>query len=1050
MHKEIKEKALLKNKVSIFKSFAAIMFLFLLGTNTLFAQQSKITGAITSENNEPLLGVSITVKGTKKATISDFDGNYIIKAKKDDIIVFTSLGYETKEMKVFNSNQINVTLETNTTELDEVIVVGYGTQKKKEVTGAVVKLDAEVLEKTTTSDIGAAMQGQIAGVNVTSSSGEPGSESNIVIRGYSSVMDGQNSPLYVVDGIPYDADPQLSISEIESIDVLKDAASASIYGTRGAGGVILITTKQGKEGEMNIRLNSEYGVQKITSGVDLMSSEQMTYLDILLGAQTSNKEQGQVDADIHRNASWLTNNTDLSKIILNDLASIQNHSLNISGGKKGLTYSFNTNLYEQEGIMINSNYQRLNLRANTKFTKDRWKITTGLTFKKDEKEKPNGNLLTKIYDYKPYQPDIDLDIDQLDNAVEEGDTSSSAKNLGGTVRSLKTVENIDGLNTAGNAQIDFEATDDLTLTVRGGAFYANSKAVKIVPTFDLYDEAGNLIEPNAWDVSSNRTTIQNSSKLTFEAIANYSKKIGKNNFKLMVANSIQKSESEYFYAEKKDNASSDITVFDGYTSSDLVVSDGRDNVRTLIGYLGRLQYNYDGKYILSASIRRDGSSQFSEENRWGWFPSLSLGWNVSDEAFWDPIKPVVNAFKVRASYGSTGNDRFNAYSNQAVVNLGQDYVFGSSDTELNSTSEQVALGTTQEQYANENVKWETSIERNLGYDMSFLKNKVSLSIDYYRSEKKDLLFNVVNPPSTGVSGGNRQSVLNVGNMTNTGLEYAFKYRHRGKNNFSWNTSLTYSQNKNVVTKTSPNNPIIYLDNSYISTKGNDELVSVITEGYEAAAFFLRETDGVIKTQEELVEYQKIDPTAELGELRYVDQNGDGVINQDDKIYMGSGAPDFEMGFNFNANYKNFDFSMQWYGSFGAEVMNGSKAYAYQSGVHQDLYYSWTEANPTSDIPWSNGRSDNASYRGGSDYFLEDGDFVRLRNIALGYSLPKKITASLGVTKLRFYVQAQNPITFTKYTGYDPEVGNNGLSSRGIDRGTYPISSQYKAGLQLQF
>lgn len=1038
------------SRKSICRCFTATVLFFIMGTLASNAQKNTVTGLVTDKNNEPLLGVNVLVKGTNKAGMTDFDGMYSIQAKKGQVIEFSLIGFKTLKVNVYGNNTMNVSLEEDATELDEVIVVGYGTQKKKEVTGAVVKVDAEVLEKTTTSDIGTALQGQIAGVNVTASSGEPGSQSNIVIRGYSSVMDGQNSPLYVVDGIPYDSDPQLSISEIESIDVLKDAASASIYGTRGAGGVILITTKQGKEGQMDIRLNSEYGVQKITSGLEMMTSEEITYLDIMRGALSSNKAEGQIDGNIHRNTSWLTNNTNLGEIILNDFASIQNHSLNVSGGKQGLTYNFNANMYQQEGVMINSDYQRLNLRSNTVFTKGKWKVTTGITFQKDEKERPNGALLTKIYDYRPYQPDIDLNADQLENAVEEGDTSNTIKNLGGVVKNLKTVENVDGVRTSANAQIDFKANKDLTITARGGAFYLNSKGVKIIPKFDLYDEAGELIPPNPWDVTSNRTTVQNSSKLTFEAIANYKKKIGKNNFQLMVANSIQKSTNEYFYAEKKDNAIADITVFDGYTSSDLVVSNGNDFVRTLIGYLGRLQYNYDGKYILSASIRRDGSSQFGPENRWGWFPSLSVGWNVSDEKFWEPVKDVVNAFKIRASYGSTGNDRFNAYSNQGVVYLGQDYVFGSADTNLSSTSEEVALGTTQENYANENVKWETSIERNMGYDISFFKNKFMLSADYYMSEKKDLLFNVVNPPSTGVYGSNRNSVLNVGDMSNIGSEYALKYRHVSKKGFSWNTSVTYSQNKNEVTKTSPNNPIIYLDNSQISTKGNNELVTVITEGYEAGAFFLRETDGIIKTEEDLLEYQKIEPTARMGELKYVDQNGDNKIDQDDKVYKGSGVPDFELGWNFGANYKNFDFSMQWYGSFGGEVMNGSKAYAYQAGVHKDLFYSWTTNNTTSDIPWTDGLSSNSSYRGGSDYFLEDGSFVRLRNIALGYSIPKTTLQKIGVSKLRFYVQAQNPLTFTKYTGFNPEVGNNGLSSRGIDKGTYPISSQYKAGLQLQF
>ncbi|MDO6736342.1 TonB-dependent receptor [Wenyingzhuangia sp. 2_MG-2023] len=1027
------------------------VLVFMMGTLAGNAQKNRVTGLVTDKNNEPLLGVNVLVKGTNKASMTDFDGMYSIQAKKGEVIEFSLIGFKTLKMKVYGNNTMNVSLEEDATELDEVIVVGYGTQKKKEVTGAVVKVEAEVLEKTTTSDVATALQGQIAGVNVTSSSGQPGDQSSIVIRGYSSVMDGQNSPLYVVDGVPYDQNPQLSVSEIESIDVLKDAASASIYGTRGAGGVILITTKQGKAGEMTIRVNSEYGIQKIVShGVPTMTSEEITYLDVLRGALNSNKAPGQITAPINQNASWLTNQTNLEGLIMNNSAPIQNHSVNVSGGKKELTYSFNANYFGQEGSLINSDYNRINLRANTKFVKDKWKITTGLTLQKDEKLLPNWGLINQIYTYAPYKPDVDLGSSSLDNAGDAGDVSNILKNLQGTIQNLKTTQNNGGQTTIANIQMDYQANKDLTVTVRGSANYGSQKQVRIVPRFDIYDSSGALIPPNPWQVTSNKTTAINTSNLTFGAIINYKKSIGKNNFTFMVANSLQKSTRESFYAQKVGNANSSITVFDGYTSRDLVNSGGNDYVKTLIGFLGRVQYNFDGKYLFSASVRRDGSSQFGPDNRWGVFPSVSAGWNVSDEKFWEPVEHVVNAFKIRASYGSTGNDRFSPYSNQSVVGIGQDYVFGSSQTSLNTTTETVNIGTTQLGYANANLKWETSIERNLGYDFSFFKNKLMISADYYSSEKKDLLFNVVNPPSTGVSGGNRYTVQNIGNMTNVGSEYAIKYRQVGKKGFKWNASLTYSKNKNRVTKTPENNPVIYLANSYLSSRGSKELVSVIREGYEAGSFFLRETDGVIKTADELAAYKKIDPSAQMGELRYVDQNGDGKIDQDDKVYKGSGIPDFVMGMNFGANYKNFDFSMQWYGSFGGKIMNGTKAYANQAGTAKDLFYSWTVQNTNSDIPWYNGTSTSPSYRGGSDYFLEDGTFVRLRNVALGYSLPKQVLQTLGLSRLRFYIQAQNPLKFTKYTGFDPEVGNSGLSTRGIDQGTYPVSAQYKLGLQLQF
>ena len=1037
--------AIVKSKTFI------VTLLMCLGVGFAQAQKITVKGNV-SGDGDVLPGASVLVKGQNKGSITDFDGNFEIEADNNSVLIFSFMGYSTIQVPVNGRKTIKVVLEAESNTLEEVVVVGYGQQKKKEVTGAVVKVKAAELEKTTTSDIGAALQGQIAGVSVTASSGEPGSESNILIRGFSSVLDGQNQPLYVVEGIPFDSDPQLSISEIESIDVLKDAASASIYGTRGANGVILITTKQGKVGMMNIRVNSEYGIQKINSSVPLMSKEEIVYHEQLFKSLSTNKVQGNVDSRIHTNASWLTNNTDISQVILNDLAPIQNHSINVSGGKEGLTYSFNANYFQQEGVLINSDYKRFNVRSNTVFTKDKWKVITGLTFKRDERVSPNYNLMTKIFEYRPYQQPIDLDATEAQGVIDPDEDQNLARNINGITRNLKTKENRDGNSHAGNMQIEYKASKALKFTVRSGATFSDTKQVRIIPKFDIYDTNGDLIPPNPWDISSNRTISTTYSKLTFEGMVNYNKKFGNHKINALFVYAAEKSTNERYSVEKRENIFTDITVLDGYNLM-YDISSGFDYSRTLIGTLARLQYNYKGKYLLSASIRRDGSSQFAKENRWGWFPSVSAGWNVSDEFFWNPVKDVMNAFKIRASYGTTGNDRFQAYSNQAVVNPGLNYVFGSADSALGSSSPVSARGIAQEKYANAQVGWETSIESNIGYDMGFFKNRLTISTDIYKSKKNDLLFPVVNPPSTGVSGQNRSTTLNVGDMENSGVEYGVKFRNKGKSGLKWNVGVTYTRNQNRITKMSPNNPIVYLDNGYISQRGPKEIVTVLTEGYEAGAFFLRETDGLV-TEADLDgsegSYGTVVPTARVGDLKYVDQNGDGEIDQNDKIYKGSGTPDFEMGLNFGANFKNFDFSMQWFGSFGAEVMNGSKAYAYQSGTHKDLYYAHTIYNTSTQIPYNDFDRNNPNYRDGSEYFLEDGSYVRLRNVALGYSFNKNVLEKMGLSKFRIYIQAQNPLTFTNYSGFDPEVGNNGLSTRGIDRGTYPVSAQYKAGLQLQF
>jgi len=444
--------------------------------------------------------------------------------------------------------------------------------------------------------------------------------------------------------------------------------------------------------------------------------------------------------------------------------------------------------------------------------------------------------------------------------------------------------------------------------------------------------------------------------------------------------------------------------------------------------------------LLSGAVRRDGSSRFKEEP-WGVFPSVSVGWNVSDENFWNPLKNSVSSFKLRASRGTTGNQGIADYSYTPTITLDNDYVLGT------GTNQTLLLGASQTGFANPKVRWETSVSLNAGFDMGFFDNRLTLSGDIYETKKEDMLFPVLLPPTAG-GGNNAEVVLNVGDMTNKGVEFAMNYRHSGK--LSWNAGLTYTRNDNVITKMSGSNKIIYFDDSSISGHDNDnDYVSALAEGYEGGAFFLVKTDGTIKTEEELATYQAIVPDAKIGDLKYVDFDKNGTIDIGDRQYMGSGTPDFEMGFNFSAYYKALDFSMQWYGSFGAEIINGNKALAYKVGNHQDLVYQWTPQNNTSDIPVNRNATHN-NYRGQTDYWLDDGTFVRLRNISLGYTVPRDYTEKLGVTKFRIYVAAQNPLTITKYDGYDPEVGNNGLSTRGIDQGTYPVSSQIRTGLQIEF
>ncbi len=1014
--------------------------------------QTQVKGVVTSEG-EPLPGASVVVKGTSNGTVTDFDGNYEIKANVGDNLVFSYIGYKDKQIVIEGDNStINVVLEADVAALEEVVVVGYGVQKKKEVTGAVAQVKAESIENIATSDLGTALQGQIAGVTVVASSGAPGAEANVQIRGLTSVFGG-NSPLYVVDGVPFNGDPRLSMSEIETIDVLKDAASAAIYGTRGAAGVILITTKKGKEGKMNISLNSYYGTQNITSGIPTLDKEDGLYRLFL----TSNAQNGSVYGNtwtvIERSPHQLTNNTSLVDVIENDNAVIQNHSLNVSGGREGLAYSVNANFYNQEGSIINSGLERFNVRANTQYNKGKWKLDTGISFRIEEQEHAPWGITKEVISYSPLQPAIDPNVTERSDA---GDGSGAA-NLSNLGYRLIQRDNAENQYFDGNLGISYDITDNLNFTSRGSLSADNGTRRRINPQYIVFDDEGKQI-------ATQRSLIYNESyldkKTTWEQILNYHKEFGNHSVNLTGVYSAEKYTYSQFWGQRANIFNNNITVLNGGTSDPNAGSGNsrwtEDRVTTFNGMLGRLQYNYKEKYLLSVSVRRDGSSRFEKEP-WGVFPSMSMGWNVSDEKFWKYLENTVSSFKLRASRGTTGNSAIADYGFAPIITLENDVVFGSDN------DENLQLGAVQQAYKNGDLKWETSISTNFGYDISFLDNRLTFSSDVYTTKKKDMLSQVLLPPSQGVNGNDAILIVNVGDMENKGFEMAANYRHDGK--FSWNLGITYSENDNVVTRMSDNVKSIYFEDSEISGTDNDtDKVTILREGLEAGAFMLVKTDGVIQTEDELAEYLEEYPTsgAKLGDLKLLDaltedtdgdgvaDAGDGVIDVNDQQYAGSGAPEFEMGLNFSANYKNFDFTTQIYGSFGAEIINGNKAFAYQVGTHRDLKYGWSPANPESEIPIYRGSTTHNNVRGFSDYWLEDGTFVRFRNITLGYSYPKSRLEKIGVSKLRLYVTGQNLITLTKYDGYDPEVGNNGLSTRGIDKGTYPISSQIRVGLQLEF
>ena len=1014
-------------------SFLLLLFALLCQFSTN-AQSIKVSGTVTSsEDQGPIPGVSVIVKGTQNGVSTDFDGLFSIKANVGDILEFSYIGMIQKKLKVKNAT-MNVVLDPSVESLEEIVVIGYGTVKKKEITGAVVQVKAEDLESIVSSDLGAALQGQVSGVNIVSSS-EPGGTSEILIRGVTS-LSGDNTPLYVVDGVIQDGDPRIPPSDIETINVLKDAASTAIYGVRGATGVILITTKQGKPGSLQVRVNASYAIQHRRAAVPLMNSVEQTYFDVVQSRNVNGSYDDQVSLQILQQPRSFLNETNLSDLIFTNNVPTQDYNINVSGGTEDITYNVSTGFFSQEGLQINSAYNRFNIRASTVYEKNKLRIQSSVSMNKDTRDIPQGNLLSQSIVYRPTQNGLNLD--NLDELSQGGD---DVNRLGWVIESLRTTNVYKTTRAAATLNLKYQATEHLSLSSNLGLTSINS----IGKIYRPYQEIYNNQTPPVLQSQPEDSFVSNRTRFTTNTIADFGATYSrvfdeKHDVTLTAFINGEKNESEAFTATRNGATNDDVQVLNGATGTQFV-SSGNDYEQTRIGLIGRLQYSYKGKYILSSSLRRDGSSKFPVDNRWGTFPSIALAWNVSDEPFWDKYKNAVNNFRLRLSQGTVGVDRIGDYLYSAGI---------SQDINYATSTGSVSLGATQENFVNRVLKWEETTQQNIGFDFGFLRNRLTLSAEYYHSDKSNMLFPVFIPNSAG-GGNNATVVLNVGDMVNSGLELALGFRGN-IGNVRYRMNGTFSTNQNEVTKISGDTKFqLTTDSGLVGRAPQQSRVTALAVGREAAAFFLWRTDGILDTEVKLAEYQNnIDRNARMGDTKFIDQNNDGVLDESDRVYSGSGLPEYELGYTFNANYKNWDFSMNWYAALGQEIMNGFDAWAYGFGRHKDQIYQWSPQNQNSTVPtYRNDVTRHNNYLGYSDLWLEDGSYLRLRQVSMGYSFPKNTLDKMGLSRLRFYVRAQNPLTITKYSGYNPEVGG-GIQARGLDKNTGPISSQYMLGVNINF
>ncbi|OHX63871.1 SusC/RagA family TonB-linked outer membrane protein [Flammeovirga pacifica] len=1023
-------------------AFIFSMVFFLTSFANIFAQDRMISGKVIGEDDQlPLPGVNVTIQGTSTGTITDFDGKFSLVIEEGNTLVFSFIGMKSKTVTVKSQSTLNITLESEVEILEEVVKIGYGEQKKKEISGAVAHIKSENLEQFTTSDLGDALQGQVAGVSVTSASGAPGESAVIQIRGVSTLseVEGANQPLYVVDGIPQNEDPRLAPNEIATIDILKDLASCAVYGTRGANGVILITTKTGNKGKLKVSVDGNYGLRKIITNTPVMNSSQQAYFDIIhQRALNPGISDDEINMLVSRSKNNFKNDNNLDDIVFEDLAPTQQYNINLTGGSDaGFTYNITGGYFGQKGNVVNSNFERLNFRGGSSYKSDKWTITTSLALSTEERQRPSGNLLNQTIRYKPYMAPLDPDKNIYESASDQ-----EAVQANFLYQSLYFDDNETRDRLSGNISIKYDFTKWLSFTTNAGGNIMNRFRTRLNPYFRVVNEntGREFSNPNNSYYSEQ---VERTAGFSWDGRFYAKHSFGDHNVSALLGASLEEYNGISHTVQRRGIVDNDKPGF-GSATLETTVTPGFNYVYRIIGTIGRLQYDYKGKYLVSLSGNYNGNSKFAENNKFKFFPSASVGWNISDEAFFEGLKPTMNAMKLRASHGNVGGQSFRPYSDLPTIRRGFDYSFNGN----------IYSGAAQSAFANPDIQWETSIQNNIGLDLAFWDNRLTFNADVYHTTKQDMLFPIATPASAGSSAGNNNDklvTLNVGNMVNQGFELALGYKGRVKK-LNWNVTGTFASNNNEITNMRTEDFVYTADQGLIYGAPNQSRVTTYARGYEAGAFFLYKSDGIINTEEKLAEYQRVNPAARMGDLMLRDTNGDGQITEADKQYAGSGLPKYEAGLVISLRYKNWDFMMNWFGAFGHEIMNGSKLMAYSEGRHLDQIHTWSPDNPYSPIPAYRGdlKQGTTNFRGDTDLWLEDGSYLRLKNVTLGYTVPKSKLKRAGINSIRIYVRAQNPLTFTNYTGYDPEVGGNGVSSRGLDKGNYPIAALYSTGFRFNF
>ena len=1036
---------------------------------SVFAQDIQIKGVVVSGgDNLPLPGVNVVVKGTSIGTITDLDGQFSFAVPAKSMLSITYIGYKPLEVAADGSKLMNITLQEDTETLDEVVVVGYGVQKKSVVTAAISRVTAEDLNNTTPSRIEDALKGKVSGVQITQSSGQPGADSKVRIRGVGTVNNSE--PLYIVDGMPVDGGINyLNPTDIQSVEILKDAASAAIYGARAANGVILVTTKSGVSGKTNITYDFTYGLQNPWKKRSVLNAtEYMTLMNEVA------VNDGNAPKYLPEQIASAGKGTDWQDETFNYDAPVQSHQVSVNGGSEKIVYFLSLGYYDQEGIVGGnygkSNYNRWSLRTNSTYnvfeTKDRsflnkMRVGVNISYARAkssaiETNSEYGSILGSALAFDPtvpvYATNPESVLASYPNAVKDKNGKVYSIPAGGFQEIANPVGMLNAPTSSTLNEDKFVASFWGELDLYEGLKFKSSYGADLAfwgndgytfPYF-LATQGKNITQSSVFSNMHRGFTWQVENTLTFTKTFD-----DKHNLTVLLGQSAKEYTLRELYGDdydlletNPDKANINSAIADRDEERVAGGTGGFSN-QTLASYFGRIDYNFDERYMIQATVRRDGSSNFGPNHKWAVFPSVSLGWNVTNEAFMDSRPDWFSNLKLRASWGKNGNERIGQFRYTSLMDGGQNYYFGSGD------NAKMQYGSSPSKIANPNVKWEESEQLDLGFESRFFNNSLTFGFDYFKKKTNGMLMDQPIPAYVGKGA----PIANAGDMQNWGLEFESTYKLK-INDFSFNVGANASYLNNKLIKLgNASGEAIYADagasgvGSYV--KGRNGEVYPYFYGYK--------TGGILQNQQEADEYNsKYGEKAQPGDVIFLDIAGeksntpDGKITDADKTKIGKGMPDWTFGLSLGADWKGFDLNLFFQGTAGNDVFDFSQRGDIQAMNRPSwMLDRWIGEGTSNKIPRMTAVNPNRNWRS-SDLYIKDGSYVRLKTIQLGYSLPTSLLEKASLQRLRLFVTAENLFTFTSYDGFDPEIAAGDYFNIGVDKGIYPQSRTISVGANLTF